>query len=177
MIRQLVAIQQEFYMTKIALICKITLFALMISPGNALPLDENRLETINISADEAYEDTQPGILHFKGHFLMQSQEWRLESGHAIVYGQPDRPDKVYLGGSPARFLIIQGEDEGRYNVEAEAPVISYQRSTNMLELTGGAMLKLDNEVIRSSEIKYDIDTKLYWAGGVDGVKIEVPPVD
>ncbi len=40
MIRQLVAIQQEFYMTKIALICKITLFALMISPGYALPLDE-----------------------------------------------------------------------------------------------------------------------------------------
>ncbi len=108
---------------------------------------------------------------------MQSQEWRLESGHAIVYGQPDRPDKVYLGGSPARFLIIQGEDEGRYNVEAEALAISYQRSTNMLELTDGAMLKLDDEVIRSSEIKYYIDTKLYWAGGVDGVKIEVPPVD
>ena len=164
-------------MLKIALSYQIILFGVMISPGYALLADESGLGTINISADEAFEDTQADILHFKGHFLMQSREWKLESGHAVVYGQPDRPDKVFLGGSPARFLITRDDDEGQYTVEAEAPEIRYQRSTNTLELTGGAMLKLDNEVIRSMVIKYDIDTKLYWAGGVDGVMIEVPPVD
>jgi len=177
MISQLDTIQQEFCMSKIVLSCQIILFAVMISPAYALPGDGSRLETINISADEAYEDTQPGILHFQGHFLMQSREWRLESGHAMVYGQPDKPDKVSLGGSPARFLITRDDGDGQYTVEAEAPVIEYQRATNTLELTGGAMLKLDEEVIRSSVIKYDIDANVYWAGGVDGVMIEVPPVD
>jgi len=157
--------------------CQIILIAALISPGYALPLDKSRLETINISADAAYEDIRPGILHFKGHFLMQSHEWKLESAQATVYGQPDRPDKVLLGGSPARFHIIRNDGDEQLIVEAEASAMEYLRSTNMLELTGGAVLKLGSEVIRSIVIKYDIDTNRYWAGGVDGVMIEVPPGD
>ena len=155
----------------------IILIAVMISSGYAWALDKGKLETINISADEAYEDIQPDILHFKGHFLMQSREWRLESVQATVYGQPDRPDKVLLGGSPARFFITLNDANGQRVVEAEAPAMEYLRSTNVLKLTGGAMLKLDGEVIRSTVIKYDIDTNRYWAGGVDGVMIEVPSGD
>jgi lipopolysaccharide transport protein LptA len=177
MIRQPDVIEQEFFMLKIALGCLIILIAAMISPGYALPLDENRLETINISADEAYEDVQPGILHFKGHFLMHSSKWKLEAVQATVYGSPDRPDKVLLEGSPARFFIIRNDGDGQDTVEAEAPAMEYLRSTNTLELKGGAKLKLDDEVIHSTVIKYDIDSNRYWAGGVDGVMIEVPPVD
>lgn len=153
---------------------QIILLAVMILPGYAVSLDEDGLETINISADEAYEDIQPGILHFKGHFLMHRGDWELESGQATVYGPPDRPDKVLLKGTPARFLITRKESESQRIVEAEAPTMEYLRSTNMLELTGGAMLKLGDEVIWSTVIKYDIDANRYWAGGVDGVMIEVP---
>jgi len=177
MIRQPYVVQQEFRMSKFALSCQIILLAMVISPGYASGLGESKLETITISADEAYEDIQPGVLHLEGHFLMQSHEWKLESKRATVHGRPDRPDKVYLEGSPARFLVIRNDGEGQHTVEAEAPVIGYLRSANMLELTGGAILKLDDEVIKSTVIKYDIDTNRYWAGGVDGVMIEVPPVD
>ena len=164
-------------MSKKALSCQIILLALMISPGYASRPDENRLETIRISADEAYEGMQSGTLHLKGNFLMQSHEWKLESGKSTVYGKPDKPDKVFLEGTPARFLITRNDAKGWYTVEANASKIEYLRSLNTLELTGDAVLMLDDEVIRSSVIKYDIDRKRYWAGGVDGVMIEVPPVD
>ena len=164
-------------MSKIALGFQIILFAVMISPGPVSGSDETRLETIRIRADEAYEDIQPGTLHLVGNFLMQSHEWKLESTRATVYGKPDRPDKVYLEGTPARFLITRKDADRQYTVEAEAMEIEYLRSTNTLELTGTATLKLDDEVIKSTVIKYDIDSKHYWAGGVDGVMIEVPPVD
>ena len=177
MISQLDVFQQEFYMSKIALSCRIVLFAVMISPGNVLSLDEKEPETITISADEAYEDIRPAILHFNGHFLMQSREWILQSSQASVYGRLDRPDKVILKGAPARFLSTLDDGEVRLEVEAEAPEMEYLRSTSMLQLSGGALLKLDDEEIRSMVIKYDIDAKRYWAGGVDGVMIEVLPAD
>ena len=177
MIRQPDVIQQEFSMLKISTGYQIILIALMISHAYASPLDETMQETINISADEAYEDIKPGVLHFKGHFMMKSGGWELESEQATVYGQPDRPDKVLLAGYPARFRITRNDGEGQSTVLAEAPAMEYQQSNHLLQLTGGAVLMLNDEVIRSSAIKYDIETGRYWAGGVDGVIIEVPPVD
>jgi lipopolysaccharide transport protein LptA len=161
-------------MPKTVLCCQIVLLATMLLPANAVLARDIVIETISISADEAREDTEPGILHFTGHFIMQSEDWQLESARATVHGQPDRPDKVYLQGSPARFLISrqQGNDQSR--VEATAPEVEYQRSGNLLKLSGGAMLKLDGEVIRSKVIEYNISTDRYRAEGVDGVMIEVP---
>jgi len=146
--------------------CQIVLLAALILPGVAWPLGDRVIETVSISADEAYEDIRPDILHFKGHFIMQSRDWHLEAARATVYGQPDKPDKVHLEGST-----------GLNTVEATAPVVEYQRSTDMLKLTGGAMLKLDDEVIRSKVIEYNISTGRYRAEGADGVMIEVPPPD
>jgi lipopolysaccharide transport protein LptA len=167
----------EIGMIKAGLYSLVTIFLLVLSPCKASPLDDSAFETISISADEASEDIQPGILHFSGHFLMQSRDWQLESGRATVYGPPNRPDKIYLEGSPARFLVNRSNGEEGGAVEATAPVVEYLRSTNMLVLSGGAMLKLDDEVIESTVIEYDISTDRYRAGGADGVKIEVPPVD
>ena len=134
-------------------------------------------ETISISADVASEDVQPGILHFEGRFIMQTPDWRVESDRATVYGQPDRPDEVYLQGSPARFLINRDDDEHRNIVEAISPRMEYTRSADTLRLTGGATLKLGDEIIQSEVIEYNINTERYRAGGADGVLIEVPPVD
>lgn len=153
------------------------LLVLILSPCGATPLGEDALDTISISADEAYEDIQPGILHFKGNFLMQSKDWQLSSTTATVYGSPNRPDRVYLEGSPARFLVDRADAEAQTPVDATAPVVEYLRATNKLTLSGGATLMLGDEVIRSTNIEYDIDTNQYQAGGIDGVHIEVPPVD
>jgi len=130
---------------------------------------------ISISADEASEDEQPGILHFNGHFLMQSTDWQLTSEEATVYGSPDKPDRVYLEGSPARFLINRNDSKNLGLITATALVVEYLRSDNLLVLSGGATLMLDDEVIRSTHIEYDINTNRYRAGGFDRVLIEVPP--
>jgi len=158
-----------------ALIC--SLLILILPPGSAAPLDEITFDTISISADEANEDELPGILHFDGNFLMQSSDWQLASKKATVYGNPNKPDRVYLEGSPALFLVHRTGDVTQGPVEASASVVEYQRTANTLTLSGGAILRLDDEVIRSTIIEYDIGTRRYRAGGIDGVLIEVPPVD
>ena len=132
---------------------------------------------ISISADEAIEDEQPGILHFRGHFQMRSDDWQLNSAEATVYGRPDKPDRVWLEGSPARFLVHRTDRDGQDQIKAAANVVEYLRAANLLVLSGGATLTLGDEVIRSKRIEYDISTNRYQAGGTDGVIIEVPPVD
>jgi len=144
---------------------------------NAAPLGEGAFDMISISADEASEDEQPGILHFNGNFLMRSTDWRLTSEEATVYGSPDKPDRVYLEGTPARFLINRDESKNQGQIKAAAEVVEYLRDDNVLMLSGGATLILDDEVIRSSHIEYDIKTNRYRAGGSEGVLIEVPPVN
>jgi len=149
----------------------------MISPCGAAPLDEGAFDMVNISAEEAIEDEQPGILHFKGYFLMKSNDWQLTSTQATVYGSPNRPDRVYLEGSPARFLVSRTDNKQQGLIAASALVVEYMRAANTLMLSGDATLMLGDEVIRSTYIEYDISTNRYQAGGTDGVLIEVPPAD
>lgn len=131
---------------------------------------------ISISADEASEDEKPGILHFNGHFQMQSTDWQLTAEEATVYGSPDKPDRVYLEGSPARFFINPKDRKKQGQIKAAAGAVEYLREDNVLILSDGATLTLGDEVIRSARIEYDIKANRYRASGSDGVLIEVPPV-
>lgn len=160
---------------KKTLIC--SLLVLILPPCHAAPLGEGAFDTISISADEATEDEQPDILHFKGKFQMQSTDWKLTSDRATVYGSPEKPDKIYLEGSPARFLVTKTDDTNQDTIEAVALEVEYLREGSSLKLNGNAVLMLGDEIIRSTFIEYDIDSNRYQAGGTQGVYIEVSPVD
>jgi lipopolysaccharide transport protein LptA len=153
------------------------LLTLTSFPCIADPLGDSAFDAISISADEAKEDERPGILHFEGHFQMRSSDWLLTSSQATVYGKPNKPDRIYLEGSPARFHVSPADKSEKDSIEAAASVVEYVRDTNRLMLSGGATLVLGEEVIRSTYIEYNIDTNRYSAGGESGVSIEVPPVD
>ena len=161
-------------MKKTLIYCLLTLVCF---PLGAQPLGEDAFEMISISADEAREDEQPGILHFNGNFLMQSSAWKLTSEAATVYGSPDKPDRVFLEGSPAQFVVYQNDQPEPGQIKAAAVAVEYLRDANVLILSGGATLELGDEVIHSTDIRYDISTNRYQAGGTDGVLIKVPPID
>jgi len=142
--------------------------------SHAAPLGDDALAMISISADEASEGEQAGVLNFSGNFLMRSSEWQLTSEKATVHGSPNKPDRVVLEGAPAHFVINRDGGSNRNQIRATAEVLEYQRDKNVLLLSGEATLTLKEEVIRSTSIEYDIDTNRYQAGGNNGVTIEVP---
>lgn len=148
-----------------------------MAPGFADILGEDAFDTINISADEAIEDEQRGILHLNGNFRMLSEDWDLTSNKAVVYGSPGKPDRIYLQGAPARFNFLPDPASGDEPILATAYEVEYIRAPNLLKLTGEASLVLGGETIRSTAIEYDITTNRYRAGGDNGVMIKVPPVD
>ena len=165
-------------MSALARLLVIVLCALFAVSGFAASLSEHTFETISISAETALEDSESDTLHFEGNFQMHSDEWTLDSNLATVSGQPGRPDRVYLQGSPARFVIERAADaEGQNRIEATAPSIEYVRATNRLSLSGGATLRLNGEIIRSGAIEFDLSSDRYQSIGIGGVSIEVPPAD
>jgi len=165
-------------MSAIVRLIVIVLCALFAVAGIAASLSEHNFVTVSISADQAFEDSDSETLHFEGHFLMRSGEWKLLSDLATVSGPPDHPDRVYLEGTPARFVIERLEDgTTTYEIEATAPSIEYVRATNRLTLSGGATLRLNNEVIRSGAIDFDLSSDRYQSLGAGGVSIEVPGAD
>lgn len=165
-------------MSAMARLSVIVLCTLLAVAGFAASLSEHNFETISISADQASEDSETDTLHFTGHFRMQSDEWKLDSDLATVSGRPNRPDRVYLQGSPARFVIERATaDDGQDRIEATAPSIEYERATNRLSLSGGATLQLNDEIIRSSAMEFDLSSDRYRSLGVGGVFIEVPPAN
>ena len=167
--------QIQYKSMKKAIICG--LLTLTSLPGLAAQLGDRTFDAISIRADEAREDERPGILYFDGNFEMLSEDWQLTSTKATVYGSPNKPDRIYLEGSPARFHINPMEESGEDPIEAVAAVVEYRRDSGSLSLSGGATLMLGEEVIRSAYIEYDIDANRYRAGGEGGVFIEVPPID
>lgn len=155
----------------------IVLCTLLAMSGFAASLSDHSFAVVSISADEALEDSDSDTMRFVGHFLMQSGEWELQSHEAVVAGPPDRPDRVLLQGSPARFLIERSSDDRMHIIEATAPSIEYVRATNLLSLSGGATLRLDGEVIRSAALEFDLSSDRYQSLGSDGVSIEVQPAN
>ena len=150
---------------------------LLLSPCNAAPIDEQTIETVSIRATNAVEGETPGVLHFDGDFMMRSDDWQLIADSATIQGHLDKPERVSLEGAPAHFQIRDAGDVGRGSIEAMAPFLEYFRASNTLVLSGGAVLKLDDEVIRSDYIEYNISTNRYSASGAAGVLMEVPPGD
>ena len=153
----------------------IVLCVLPAVAGFAASLSEHNFQTVSISADLASEDSDNDILYFEGNFLMLSDDWKLYANLAEVSGSPERPQRVYLEGSPARFIIERDGEQQR--IEASAPSIEYVRASNILSLSGGAILRLNDEVIRSGAIEFDLTSDRYRSLGKDGVSIEVPSAD
>jgi len=132
-------------------------------------------DSVTIHSDEAWEDTQPKIIHFKGHFRLEASDWSVSADQATLYGNLDDPETVTLTGSPARFqvaVVASGETE---MVQGDADSITYQRSQNVIRLENSARLVWGENAIRGESIVYDFKSDRFRAAGDGGIHIEIPP--
>ena len=140
---------------------------------HAAPVADGGFEILSISADRASEDPDRDAMLLEGNLDLETHEWLLQAERAVVNGPANRPSSVRLEGSPVllRSIAAEGDDD----LEASAPVIEYDRSTNSLLLSGGAFLSQGRQVLRSATIEYDIESGRFQAHGAEGVTIEAQP--
>ncbi|MFQ5634004.1 MAG: LptA/OstA family protein [Gammaproteobacteria bacterium] len=133
--------------------------------------------TIVVSADEAWEEEQDGILHFRGNFEIRTPRWIISADRASVHGKLDDPQYVVAEGSPVKFFFRHANDEAGGATRAEGRHLEYDKARNLLRLSGNATISGDRRMMRSSEIQYDLEREELTSGGPEGVHVTVEPDD
>jgi len=148
-----------------------------IAPGVADSLDFSSDDTVTVTAERAWEDDEPNVIHLSGNFELRGPDWCLSGDSAVVYGKLDDPDRVVVEGKPATIAFLRGEQESavpdtRDRVDGTALFVEYFRSTDKLTMRGGANLVRKDSTLDSEMIEYDVETDRYSAGGEGGINIQ-----
>lgn len=128
-------------------------------------------DVVSIRADTAWEDTEPGVVHFEGRFEMQVRDWLVLADRAVLYGKLDDPDRVVLEGSPARLELSYTLGELTQIVQGRASKIMYDREAAQIRLSGDALMGQGDKILHSGEIDYDIRTDRFRTKGETGISI------
>ncbi len=161
--------------------CLLLTIFFSIQTGLADILDLSSDDTVTITAERAWEDSEGDITHFSGHFELRAPDWYVSADTAVVYGKLDDPDKLVVEGRPAKIFILRDAQENASdagpNIEGVAATIEYHRTSNILEMRGAAILTREDNTLSSEIIEYDIDEDSYSAGGEGGINIQFSPED
>ena len=133
-------------------------------------------DMVAIRADQGWEDEEPNIVHFEGHFEMHVRDWQVMADQAILYGKLDDPERLVAQGAPVRFEVSLVEGNRSEMVLGEAREVVYERETRSIHLNGGARLVQGENVLQSSIIEYDIKSGRFRAKGEAGVQITAETV-
>ena len=136
-----------------------------------------RFETVTVSADSAWEESDIDAVHFSGNCRIQGRDWELTADKAVVHGPLDNPRRIEATGSPARIILTSDADSKYQRIDGEAEVLEYWRDPETIKLSGSAVLRRDSNVLHSGEIEYVRDGNKFKAGGQGGVRLTLDPKD
>jgi len=148
-----------------------------LSAGDEVPIRLPPVDNVAIRSDRAWEDTEPDVIHFSGHFSLTATDWIVASDSATLYGNLDDPETVELRGLPASFRIQVNEGEQMETIAGDAQQITYLRRLKVVRLEHDARLNWGDNVIRGENIEYNLDSGRFRASGPGGVSLQFPPFD
>ena len=174
---------KAMWTTIVSIVVKTSLLIVLIDihTVHAEKLSFSSNDTVNVSAENAWEGDVEDVVHFEGKFELRAPDWTLSADSAVVYGQLDNPDKIILKGSPARIYFLREkhkeneQKQKEQSVEGSAFLIEYMRASNKLKMSGSARLTRDANTLAGEIIEYDIDADRYSASGEGGINIQVTP--
>ncbi len=162
-------------MTKLRTVA-VAIFVLHAGNSTAADLlkisDDN---TILVSADEVWEEPEQEIFHFRGKFEIRTPRWAVMADEATVFGRLDNLERIVDEGSPVQFIFQSSDAENCSFTEAEGQKLEYEREPGLLHLSGGAKVVSGGSIMRSSEIRYDLERDKLEAGGPEGVRLTSNP--
>jgi len=129
--------------------------------------------TIIVAADESWEDVDQDIVHFRGNIEIRTPGWTLMADRVTVYGKLEDAERIVADGSPVHFAYSNSAANGDGHMEGEGLHLEYVSDSALLSLSGNAVLTGDRKIMRSSEIRYDLERQNFEASGPEGVHITI----
>src|SRR5690554_4936765 len=122
-------------------------------------------QPIQINAERDWFDVANKIAVFEDNVVIRQGTLSIRANHLEVTRRDDQTDVFIASGSPA--VYEQQLDDGS-PIKAEADVINYDQSKQVLTLSGNVKVSQNNSVIQDNEILYDFATQQITANRGDG---------
>jgi lipopolysaccharide export system protein LptA len=111
---------------------------------------------IQINAERESFDVAKKVAVFDQNVVIRQGSLSIRADHLEVTRRDDQTDVFTATGSPA--VYEQQLDDGS-PITAEAEIISYDQSQQLLTLSGNVKVSQENSVIQGSEIIYNFATQ------------------
>ncbi len=149
----------------------LALLALVLPPtaGHALPSD--RKQAIELEADSADIDDKLGVSTYSGHVEITQGSLRIRADKLVVRRHKKRGARLVATGSPVRFRQLPAR--GKPPITGQARRAEYDTDSELLILSGDAVLKQGKDTFRNDRIVYDRVKGVVKAGKVASGKTRV----
>jgi len=138
----------------------LTLCLCLPSTGFALKTDKN--QPIYVEADGVDLDDKKGISIYKGNVVLTQGSIVLKADKLVVTQKKSKKDHIEATGKPVTF---QQQVEGKKAmVKGRARKVDYASDSEILYLTGGAVLTQGKDTFKSDKITYDRARAVVKAG-------------
>jgi len=133
---------------------------LALSGQQALALDPNSMEPIEIESDLVIFDDQKGYSKYSGNVIVKQGKTRLEAEEIMVRVVNRQIVSIDASGKPAHFVDFTQRETHGY-----AESINYVTKTAQLTLHGHAKLNQQDHFFSGDKILYDTHNKAVQASG------------
>ncbi len=162
---------------------------LLMTPLLCTALEEDRLEQIDIEADEATFSETQGLTTYSGNVILSQGSLELRAQTMSIYQTSEQQLKAVkaYGSSQAPVTMKQQVRSKEGNIEwvnARSESIVYNMRLNQVEFMGNADIKKGDATIQSELIQYDANNGVFYAsntqnidasGSSSRVRISLPP--
>jgi len=140
---------------------------------NAFALSTDSEQPLQLSADSANIQDKKGISTYRGNVILVQGSIQLNADKLVLYHTAERDlEKMIATGSPVRFK--QRPDGQSRDINASAMKMTYDVSTQTIDMQQQAVLWQENDAFRGESIRYDLqndaviaDSKRNQDGTVD----------
>ncbi|MFK8043624.1 lipopolysaccharide transport periplasmic protein LptA [Congregibacter sp.] len=127
-------------------------FTALLAPDFAQALPDDRLQSIEITAERAVRDERAGFTVYSGDVIMQQGSLHITADKITIFHDSEAADRIIAIGEPATLRQQPEIDKGF--VTASAGRIVYQKSREWVQLREAAVIEQDGAVVSGESIDY-----------------------
>lgn len=144
----------------------ICLFGLIFFSQLSTALSDDKKQPINVSADSAQKNDKKGIATYQGDVIITQGSIRITGDKITIHDADGKITKITADGSPATFK--QRPDNSQEDIVGESNTLVYDFKTELLTLTGNALLQQEGNSTKSNKIVYEMQESIVKAGDGNG---------
>lgn len=142
-----------------------TALGLVSHPGTIVhALSTDRLQPIEIKADNARLDNTKGIANYNGNVVITQGSIRVTGDSMTAYFNGEELQTIIIEGQPAHYKQLP--DNSRIYDQAKALKMEYHHKKNLVILTGQASFRRADTKLNGERIEYNsLNNKISLASG------------